>query len=191
MARFATDVSDIELINSLRDGHQDALAVLYDRYGGLVYTVALRLLKQSSEAEDLTQEIFFNFWKQDKYDPNRAVLSTYLALVTRSRALDRIAKQNTQQRSLQRLQALPDREMTPHREMTPLEKATASERQETLQRALAQLKDQQRQVLEMNFYQGFSHREIAQQLNMPLGTVKTRARQGLLELRKRLGDAVA
>lgn len=191
MARFATDISDIELISSLRDGHQDALTVLYDRYGGLVYTVALRLLKQSAEAEDLTQEIFFNFWKHDKYDPNRAVLSTYLALITRSRALDRIAKQNTQQRSLQRLQALPDQGMMPHREMTPLEKATLSERQETLQQALAQLKDQQRQVLEMNFYQGFSHREIAQQLNMPLGTVKTRARQGLLELRKRLGDAVA
>ncbi|MBT9317634.1 sigma-70 family RNA polymerase sigma factor [Leptothoe spongobia] len=185
MARFSTDTSDIELIHSLRAGHQEALAVLYDRYGGLVYTVALRLLKQPAEAEDLTQDIFFNFWKQNKYDPGRAVLSTYLGLVARSRALDRIAKRSTQQRSLQRLQG-----SIPERAMTPLENATLSEQQETVQQALSQLKDQQRQVLEMNFYQGISHADIARQLDMPLGTVKTRARQGLIELRRRLGGAV-
>lgn len=184
MASFSTDASDIELIRRLRAGYQEALTILYDRYGGLVYTVALRLLKQPAEAEDLTQEIFFNFWKQDKYDANRAVLSTYLGLVTRSRALDRISKQATQQRSLQQLQGIPDRSIT------PLENATLSEQQETVQYALSQLKDQQRQVLEMNFYQGISHADIARQLNMPLGTVKTRARQGLVELRKQLGDAV-
>ncbi|EKU97250.1 RNA polymerase sigma factor, sigma-70 family [Leptolyngbya sp. PCC 7375] len=184
MARFSTDASDSELIRSLRAGHQEALTVLYDRYGGLVYTVALRFLKQPAEAEDLTQEIFFNFWKQDKYDPQRSVLSTYLSLVTRSRALDRIAKRSTQKRSLQQLKSLPNRTIT------PLENATLSEQQETLRQALSQLKDQQRQVLEMNFYQGISHADIARQLNMPLGTVKTRARQGLIELRKRLGDVV-
>ena len=184
MARFSSDASDIELIRSLKAGHQEALTVLYDPYSGLVYTVALRLLKQPAEAEDLTQEIFFNFWKQDKYDPNRAVLSTYLGLVTRSRALDRLAQRTTQQRSLQQLQGLPDRSMT------PLENATLSEQQETVQHALCKLQAQQRQVLEMNFYQGISHADIARQLNMPLGTVKTRARQGLIELRKQLGDGV-
>lgn len=185
MARFSTEASDSELIHSLRAGNQTALTILYDRYGGLVYTVALRFLKQPTEAEDLTQEIFLNFWKQNKYDPDRAVLSTYLGLVTRSRALDRIAKCKTQKRSLERLQGTP-----PPRTVTPLENATLSEQQETVKDALYQLKDQQRQVLEMNFYQGISHADIARQLDMPLGTVKTRARQGLIELRKRLGDGV-
>jgi len=185
MARFSTDASDVELIRSLRAGHRDALAILYDRYGGLVYTVALKFLKQPAEAEDLPQEIFFNFWKQNKYDPARAVLSTYLGLVARSRALDRIAKRSTQQRSLQRLQGT-----LPERAITPLEKAALSEQQETVQSALSQLKDQQRQILEMNFYQGMSHADIARRLNMPLGTVKTRSRQGLIELRKRLGKGV-
>ncbi|MEM1251713.1 MAG: sigma-70 family RNA polymerase sigma factor [Cyanobacteria bacterium P01_H01_bin.21] len=186
MARFSNDVSDIELIRSLRAGSQEALTLLYDRYGGLVYTVALRLLKQSAEAEDLTQEIFLNFWQQDKYDPSRAALSTYLGLITRSRALNRLAKRNTQQRSIQRL----SQRSSLDRSITPLENASVVEQQEAVREALSQLKDQHRQILEMNFYQGITHAEIARQLNMPLGTVKTRARKGLMELRQRLGAAV-
>ena len=186
MARFSNDVSDIELIRSLRAGNQEALTLLYDRYGGLVYTIALRLLKQSAEAEDLTQEIFLNFWQQDKYDPNRGALRTYLGLVARSRALNRLSKRSTQQRSIQRL---TQREKA-DRPITPLENASLLEQQEAVREALSQLKDQQRQILEMNFYQGITHAEIARQLNMPLGTVKTRARKGLMELRQRLGAAV-
>lgn len=187
MARFSSDASDIELIRSLRAGDQKALALLYDRYGGLVYTVALRLLKQSAEAEDLTQEIFLNFWQQDKYDPNRAALSTYLGLVTRSRALNRLAKRGTRQRSIQRL---TQRSLAEERTVTPLENASVLEQQEAVREALSELKDPHRQILEMNFFQGITHAEISRQLNMPLGTVKTRARKGLMELRQRLGAAV-
>ena len=186
MARVSTDASDIELVQSLRAGHQEALTVIYDRYGGLVYTVALKFLKQPAEAEDLTQEIFFNFWKQDKFDPSRAALSTYLGLITRSRALNRIASHSSRQRSLQRLRrSLPDRTT-----VTPLEKASLADQKTAIQQALSHLSSQQRQILEMNFYQGISHSEIARQLNIPLGTVKTRARRGLMELRQHLGDAV-
>lgn len=186
MARISPDSSDIELIHSLRSGSKQALGVLYDRYGSLVYTVALKILKQPTDAEDLTQEIFLNVWKQDKFDPNRANLSTYLCVMTRSRALNRLASQGSYQRSLQRLEWLT----TDRTQPTPLENAALSEQQETVQQALAQLSDQQRQILEMNFYQGLSHSQIAQQLEIPLGTVKTKARKGLLELRQQLGDAV-
>lgn len=176
----------MELIHSLRAGQQDALTVLYNRYGGLVYTVALKLLKQPTDAEDLTQEIFLNFWKQDKFDPSRAKLSTYLCVVARSRALNRISSHGSRQRSLQRLQ----RSFLERTNITPLETASLTEQQETVQQALAQLPARQRQILELNFYQGLSHSAIAKQLNMPLGTVKTRARKGLMELREQLGDAV-
>ena len=186
MPRFSNNTPDIELIRSLRAGHQDALALLYDRYGGLVYTTALKILKQSTEAEDLTQEIFLNFWQKDKYDPERAVLSTYLGIVTRSQALNRIARRSTQQRSVQRLTLRSFSE----RSVTPLENASVIEQQEAVKAAFTQLKDQHRQILEMNFYQGITHVEIARQLDMPLGTVKSRARKALIELRQQLGDTV-
>ena len=187
MARLSTDSSDIELIHSLRSGSKQALGILYDRYGSLVYTIALKILKQPSDAEDLTQDIFLNFWKQEKFDPNRATLSVYICMMARSRALNRLASHGSYQRSLQRLQwSSPEDRST----ATPLEKASLVEQQEAVQRALAQLSDLQRQILEMNFYQGLSHSQIAQKLDMPLGTVKTKARQGLMELRQQLGDAV-
>lgn len=187
MPRLSDNASDAELIAYLRSGHQEALRLLYKRYSGLVYTTAAKMLNSPSEAEDLTQELFLTFWKQEKFDPNRAALSTYLCVVTRSRALNRIRQRGSQQRSLEKLQAMPPPELTA---ATPLENASLEEQQRTLKRVLAQLPDRQRQILEMNFYQGVSQSNIAQQLDLPLGTVKTNARQGLITLRRLLNGAV-
>ncbi|NJN22334.1 MAG: sigma-70 family RNA polymerase sigma factor [Leptolyngbya sp. RL_3_1] len=184
---FSENASDAELVEHLRNGRQDALRILYGRYSNLVYTIAFKMLNSASEAEDLTQDVFLNFWKQEKFDPNRAALSTYLCVITRSRALNRLRQRGSQQRSLEKLQALPPREFTAS---TPLESASLAEQQQTLKRVLAELPDRQRQILEMNFYQGVSQSNIAQQLDLPLGTVKTNARQGLISLRQRLGSAV-
>ncbi|NEQ43187.1 MAG: sigma-70 family RNA polymerase sigma factor [Leptolyngbya sp. SIOISBB] len=187
MARFTENASDAELIERLRSGHQDALRLLYQRYSSLVYTIALKMLNSTSEAEDLTQDVFLNFWKQEKFDPNRAALSTYLCVITRSRALNRIKHRGSQQRSLEKLQAMPPPELTAS---TPLENASLEEQQQALKRVMAELPDQQRRILEMNFYQGVSQSNIAQQLDLPLGTVKTNARQGLITLRRLLNGAV-
>lgn len=187
MPRLSDQASDADLIEHLRNGRQDALRLLYKRYSGLVYTIAYKMLNRTSEAEDLTQEVFLTFWKQENFDPNRAALSTYLCVVTRSRALNRIKQRGSQQRSLEKLQALPPPELTAS---TPLENASIEEQQQTLKRVLAQLPDRQRQILEMNFYQGVSQSNIAQQLDLPLGTVKTNARQGLITLRRLLNGAV-
>lgn len=186
MARISTNSSDAELIHSLRSGAKDALAMIYDRYGSLVYTVALKILQQPAEAEDLTQDIFLNFWKKESFDPNRAALSTYLCVMTRSRALNRLSSRSSRQRQEQQLQQVYQTRTA----VTPLETASLSEQKETLREALSQLSDRQRQVLEMNFYQGSSHAEISQALNIPLGTVKSSARQGLLKLRQKLGQTV-
>lgn len=186
MALMSPNASDIELIESLRSGNPDALAGIYDRYGSLVYTIALKILKYPAEAEDLTQEIFLNLPDKEKFDPQRAALSTYLSVLARSRALNRLSSHGSQQRSLQKLKRLlPDRS-----HVTPLEQASQAERKTTLQQALATLPDQHRTILEMNFFQGLSHAEIAQQLNIPLGTVKSKARKGLMDLRQHLGEAV-
>lgn len=179
--------SDTELLQNLRAGVQSAPRILYDRYGGLVYTVALNILSRPDEAEDLTQEVFLTFWKDEKYDPRRAPISTYLSLLTRSRALNRLRQRSSRQSSLHRLQQVEPREPTVP---TPLEQASLEEQHKQVRDALSQLSDNQRRVLDLSYYQGLSQSEIAQRLNLPLGTVKTNARQGLLKLRKILGTAV-
>jgi RNA polymerase sigma-70 factor, ECF subfamily len=187
MVRIHADLPDIELIKQLRAGNQKALGILYDRYGGLVYTIALGILNQADEAEDLTQDVFLTFWKKEKFDSSRATLSTYLSVLTRSRALNKIRSQENQGQVLERLQQwiLSD-SCTP----TPLEKASQEEQQHAVREAMTRLTDNQQRVLDMNYHRGLSHSEIAQQINMPLGTVKSNARQGLLKLRQILGDTV-
>lgn len=181
-----SDASDVELINSLRSGNQAALAVLYDRYGNLVYTTLIRILKRATDAEDLTQDIFLNFRNKEKFDPSRAALGTYLCVMARSRALNLLDRHGTHQRSLQKLKRVFPERTTP----TPLEMASREERQAVVKQALATLPEQHRKILEMNFYQGYSHSKIAEALNLPLGTVKSQARKGLMDLRKQLGEAV-
>jgi RNA polymerase sigma-70 factor, ECF subfamily len=187
MTRLPADAPDSDVVASLKAGNQAALAILYDRYAGLVYTIALQILNQRDEAEDLTQDVFVNFWKQDKFDPERGRLSSYLCLLTRSRALHKLESRNSRQRMVERL-ALTD--TTESKGRTPLEAATLSEQQTTVKQALSQLSAQQQQILELSYYQGFSQSQIAEQLSMPLGTVKTNARQGLLKLRQILGNTV-
>jgi RNA polymerase sigma-70 factor, ECF subfamily len=115
------------------------------------------------------------------------VLSTYLSVLTRSRALNKIRSRATQGQALERLQqwTLSD-SCTP----TPLEQVSLEEQQQAVREAMTHLSKNQRQVLEMNYLQGLSHSEIAQQIEMPLGTVKSNARQGLLKLRQLLGETI-
>jgi RNA polymerase sigma-70 factor (ECF subfamily) len=187
MASISADTPDAELVWRIRAGDSQALSILYKRYSGLVYSLALKMLNQPSEAEDLTQEVFLNFWKQEKFDPSRAALSTYLCIIVRSRALNRLKRNDSRQRILERLQDFP-LELAG---LTPLERLSRIEQGETLQQALNQLPAKYRQVLEMNYYQGLSHAEIARQLDIPLGTVKTNARRGLLLLRQLFEEGLA
>jgi len=187
MERICATTPDNELVRSLRAGHQEALGILYDRYGNLVFTVAQRILNRLDEAEDLTQEVFLIFWKKENFQPERAALGTYLSVLTRSRALNKIRSRSSQQRSVQRLQQSAYNFLS---HPCPLEQVTLQEQQQMVQQAVTQLPDQQKQVLTMNYLEGLSHSEIAQQMNLPLGTVKTSIRQGLRRLRQTLGEAV-
>jgi RNA polymerase sigma-70 factor, ECF subfamily len=173
--------TDTEVFHALRMGNSAALGVLYDRYGGIVYRLALKILADPQGAEDLTQEVFLTLWQKKNYDPKRGSINSFLMTMTRSRAIDRIRSQGAKQRSIERWgQNLEVAPVAP----SPLESASISERAKRVQEAMQTLPENQRRVLELAYYGGMSQSEIAEKLNTPLGTVKTQGRQGLLKLRR-------
>jgi RNA polymerase sigma-70 factor (ECF subfamily) len=180
------DHEDATVIQAMRSGDLAALKVFYRRYGEAVYRLALRILGNAHEAEDLTQEVFLTFWRTETYDPARGSVLVFLLTMTRSRAINRLNQVKSKQKLLQRWQ----HNQSPNAVNPPLESASLKELSHHVSAALQQLPDSQRQVLEMAYYDGLSQSEITEQLNIPLGTVKTRSRQGLLKLKQFLKDWV-
>jgi RNA polymerase sigma-70 factor, ECF subfamily len=179
--------TDLQVVNALQQGNSIALGAIYDRYGAVVYRLALRMLTNPTEAEDLTQEVFLAFWRGvDKYDVDRGTLSVFLLTITRSRALNRLQQQLSHRNLTQKFGSyLPTVNSHP-----AMESVTLNELSDRMNAALQQLPTAQKQVLEMGYYQGKSQSEIARELDVPLGTIKTRSRQGLLKLRQLVQDLV-
>lgn len=178
--------TDIEVFQALQSGNLSALGVLYDRYGEAVYRLAWRILGNAAEAEDLTQEVFLTLWRSCTYDPKRGSTIVFLMILTRSRAINRLRQVRSQQQLLQRWErSIPTQSSNPL-----IDRVSLGEISHRIGEALQELPPNQRRVLEMAYYDGLSQSEITQQLNIPLGTVKTRTRQGLLKLRQLLKDLV-
>jgi RNA polymerase sigma-70 factor, ECF subfamily len=178
--------SDAEVVQALCLGDRAALATLYDRYSGLVYKLALRILKTPEPAADLTQEIFLSLWNRpDRYNAERGSIAVFLSVMTRSQALNRIRSTKSQEQLTQRIgradMAIPS-------DNPNLDQASLKELSHRVCSALAQLPEAQRQVLELAYYEGFSQSDITEKTGIPLGTVKSRSRQGLLKLRELLKD---
>lgn len=171
---------DLELVQALKTGQTTALSKLYDRYGSVVYGLALKILKDAQEAEDLTQEVFVTLWNNNNYNPARGSLSNYLVVMTRSRSLDKLRSRGSRRKFLERWQHTT----VPAFTLSASEQIDIWDTSQQVQQALAQLPEQQRKILEMAYYQDLSQSEIAKTLNIPLGTVKTSARQALKKLRR-------
>ncbi len=180
-----TQASDATLWAALNQGQAEALGLLYDRHAGLVYGIALKLLKHPQDAEDLTQEIFLKL-AHTRYDPRRGSLRTFLAVLARSRAIDRLRFAQRAQVSLKQWQITQSAEMA----HLPPEPTDREEMTQAVAAALSQLSESQRQVLDLAYREGLSHGAIANQLNTPLGTVKSLARRGLIKLRQILQPAL-
>jgi RNA polymerase sigma-70 factor (ECF subfamily) len=175
--------TDAELFLALSEGQSVALGVIYDRHAGLVYGLALHYLGTSQEAEDLTQDIFLTLATRSSYDPRRGSIRTFLAILTRSRAIDRLRSRSNSRKLLNRW-SFDEHNKTASK--APLEQVFQHEQSQEVSAALAQLPDDQQQILKMAYYEGLSQSEIAERLGIPLGTVKGRARRGLLKLRQTL-----
>lgn len=182
--QYFVDRSDADLMQALQQGQTQALGALYDRHAGAVFGIALKVLRNSEDAEDLTQEIFLQLWrKPDAYQAPRGALRSYLTTLTRSRAIDVLRSRGSKSNFLQRWRRLfLARDVTDNL----LDVASGAEQVQVVQMALAKLPERQREVLQLRFYEHYSFSQIARHLNLPLGTVKTRSRQGLLALRSHM-----
>jgi RNA polymerase sigma-70 factor (ECF subfamily) len=173
---------------SVRD--RDAFEEIYDRYGDLVYSTALRVLRDPHLAEDISQEIFVRLWRQpDSYVAERGRFLTWLISVTRNRAVDAVRARGRRQRYETASPEEQERELPADTADDPALNAQLSEQRRVVRAALAELPPDQRQVIELAYFGGLTQREIADNLNQPLGTVKTRIRLGMQKLRGALAPA--
>jgi RNA polymerase sigma-70 factor, ECF subfamily len=183
-----TAVEDRAAFERMARGDQEALAEIYDRHGRLVYSLAFRIVRDQSDAEDVVQDVFSQAWRQaSRYDASRGSVLGWLLTLTRSRAIDRLRGRRSRPEPSGDegvLNGIPD-------PAAPADVQAASAVQATqIRAALDGLTVLQRVAIELAFYEGLTHAEIAERLELPLGTVKTRIRQGLLKLRDRLAGAV-
>ncbi|HSL71775.1 MAG TPA: sigma-70 family RNA polymerase sigma factor [Longimicrobiales bacterium] len=184
--------SDRDLVAGIAAGDERALALLYDRFGSLAYSLAYQILGNAADAEEVVADAFVQVWSSAAtFDPARASVGAWLSMITRTRALDRL-------RSVQRRTRLIDRAANesaePERTAVPLSsvgpepdrQAEQADLRTRVTLCLAELPAAQRRVLELAYFAGLSHSEIAAAINEPLGTVKTRVRAAMTKLRQAL-----
>jgi len=183
-----TTADDQAALERMARGDQGALAEMYDRHGRLVYSLALRIVRDRGDAEDVTQDVFVQAWRQaSRFDTTRGNVAAWLLTMARSRAIDLIRRR--------RVRPQPGADdvvvETKDTSSAPDVQFEWAQRAETIQEAMGALPLLQRLAIELAFFEGLTQAEIAEQLEVPLGTVKTRIRQGLLKLRDRLAGAGA
>jgi RNA polymerase sigma-70 factor, ECF subfamily len=181
-------LDDQGLIRGIVNSQEAALAAFYDRYGRLVFSLALRILEDVTLAEEVTQDIFLRIWnKADTYRAEQGKVLTWLGSMTRNRAIDMLRRQKVRpegHRSDWAEDAFPILQEDPRVE----DGVILEQKREKVRQALDSLPGEQRQVLALAYYSGLSHQEIAAELGQPLGTVKTRLRLAMQKLRHTLKD---
>jgi len=182
--KAAAAAEDRRLMVEIAARRPEALAALYDRYAGMLHALARRVLIDSSDAEEVLQEAMLQVWNQaERYDSKRSSVSTWLVLITRSRAIDRLRSRRVSERTVQ---AAERERRHIHTSPEGPSNVFTQERHRRLEKELASLPEEQRQVLEMAFYRGMTQSEIAAETSIPLGTVKTRTLLAVRKLRKAL-----
>ena len=175
-ANGQTSEQDANLLAGVARGEPHALATLYDKYGKVVYSVALRVLHDPSAAEDVLQEIFMQLWRNPAaFSVDKGSLAGWLAILARNRSID-VHRRRRPSESVDEVQLASSYDLAASSEKTMLlDKA---------QTWMLQLSAEQQQTLHMAFFDGLTHAEIAERTGNPLGTIKTRIRRALQTLRK-------
>jgi RNA polymerase sigma-70 factor, ECF subfamily len=181
-SRAEESAIDVALMARVRNRDQGALTELYERHGRMVYSIALKFLRDPSRAEDLAHDVFLVVWEQpDRYRPEVGPFAPWFYRVARNRAIDilRRAKRESQPGDQNVFEML-----LPDTDPDPADQATVRVETQRAQVALRELPENQRAVIELAYFSGMTQREMAEYLGEPLGTIKTRVRTGLKKLRE-------
>ena len=176
-----TAEADISVVQRLAAGDRDAVAELYDRHAARVMGLAIRIVRNSSDAEDVVQEVFSQAWRTaPNYQPARGTVAGWLLMMARTRAIDRLRSRQTRRDSGD----APDLDGLPADVAPVSEQLIASQQAARVREAMMTLPVEQRTALELAYFEGLTQTEIAERTQTPLGTVKTRIRTALTSLRR-------
>jgi len=180
--------SDRTLIQQIGAGDQKAFGILYDRYKTLVFSLAVKIAGNHETAEDITLDVFTQIWKNaEKYHPEKGLVKGWIASLARYRSIDTLRRRkvrsdiNHPQWSDVQLEKLPSND-------NPVDALESAEIRHKISDTIKRLPEDQQEVLAMAYFKGYTHRQIAEALNEPLGTIKTRIRLGLQKLREIFKD---
>lgn len=177
-------IDDLALMRRTAARDESAFAELFDRHSGLIFAICLRILRDRAEAEAVLVDIFAELWERaGRFDPARGAPLTFLTTLARSRAIDRLRARPKDVPT--RLDA-SDPWMPPAKSENPLSAALLEERRRKVIEAMEGLNPTYKEAVELAFFDGMSHSQIAEKLNRPLGSVKSQIRQGLIQIRDRL-----
>jgi RNA polymerase sigma-70 factor (ECF subfamily) len=183
----ATSVIDADLLARVVKGDQQAFSQLYDRSSTLLFTLAVRILGNREEAAELLQDVYLEVWRKvSRYDVGRGTPVAWLITLTKSRAIDRLRARASRGYRATRAQIDDTAAQVADPGPSPLETQAEEELRSAVGAAVAGLPQSQQQAIELAYYEGLSHTEIATRLNQPLGTVKTRIKLGMSKLRESL-----
>jgi RNA polymerase sigma factor (sigma-70 family) len=184
MERDLAHLSDEAILSLIASSDEEALAELYDRFGSVAYGLALRILRDEALAQDAVQEAFLAVWRTaDRFLAERARASTWVLTLVHRRAVDLVRREES--RRGEPLEAAPE----PSTSQTVAEEAELGFRRRVVQEALRRLPPEQREALELGYYGGLTQSELAEHLDQPLGTIKSRMFAGLARLRELLTQA--
>jgi RNA polymerase sigma-70 factor (ECF subfamily) len=174
----------LEHLKAMAAGNHAALALCYDAMGPVIFSLAVRMLRDRAAAEDVTQDIFVQVWRQaGNYDTSRGSPEAWMMMIGRTRILDRLRSRAAGVVLKPMGENLPD---SPDENDWPEDLAIGHEDARNVRQALADLPADQREAVSLAFFDGLSHVEISKKLDVPLGTIKTRIRLGLLKIREKL-----
>ena len=173
-----------EYVQRVASGNQEALATLYDETNSLLYSLALRILGDITEAEEVVLDVYTQVWQSaQNFDPVRGTAAAWLVMLTRSRAIDRLRSRTARTKHEEPLEGIP---AVAAGGASPEEASVLSQQGRLVRAALTALPTVQREAIELAYFSGLSHSELVTKLGQPLGTVKTRIRLGMMKLREQL-----
>ena len=189
VARDIRNLADEEAMQLVGDGNPRAFELIFDRHGGAAFSLAYRMVGNRVAAEDVVQEAFLSIWRSRmRYDRSRGSVRTWVLGIVHNRTIDALRRGATNDRRQETLDGVAERHEAPER--TDVEAARREEAR-SVRTALDTLPDDQRRTIELAYFGGFTHSQIAELLDQPIGTVKGRMRLGLDKLKRQLAEGYA